>query len=141
MQNCSASTLYGYDVSPAGDLAAKVSARFAAMQPPGKDPMLDFDDRDLVRFAEQAGFSEVRLDLQVTVRRALPAVSWDAFLRSSANPNLPPNGVIFEEALTPAEVEALTAQLRPLVEAGRGTYRVALAYLTASDAGAAEPQN
>ncbi len=137
MQECSASTLYGYDISPVAELAAKVLARFAAMQPPGTDPMLDFDDRDLVRFAEQAGFSDVRLDLQVTIRHTLPAVAWDAFLRSSGNPKLPPLGVMFADALTPAEQDALAAHLRPLVEAGQGIHRAALAYLTAGDAAAA----
>jgi arsenite methyltransferase len=133
MQECGASVLFGYNAGAVAGLAAKVCAAFRAIQPPGEDPMLDFDDRDLVRLAEQAGFSDLRLDLEITVRRARPAVSWEAFLRSSGNPNLPPFGVMLEQALTPPELAAFTAHLRPLVETGQGTDRRAVAYLTASD--------
>jgi arsenite methyltransferase len=133
MQECDDRTFYGYDVSPVTELAAKVNRRFAAIQPPGKDPMLDFDERDLVRLAEQAGFSDVRLDLEVTVRRMRPVVSWDAFLRSSGNPNLPPLAIMLEDTLTAPELAAFIAQLRPLVEAGQGTDRRVVAYLTAGD--------
>lgn len=133
MQECSASTFYGYDVGPVHEAALKVSARLAAFQPMGLDPMLDFDDRDLVRLAEAAGFGDVRLDLEVTVRRTRPALAWDTFLRSAGNPNLPPLGVMLADALTPAELAAFSAHLRPLVESGRGTKRSAVAYLTARD--------
>jgi arsenite methyltransferase len=103
--------------------------------------MLDFDDRDLVRLAERAGFTDVQLDLRVSVRRARSARSWDAFLRSSGNPNLPPLAILLEQALTPAELVAFTAQLRPLVEAGQGTDRRAVAYLTAGDVDAGPPED
>ena len=102
--------------------------------------MLDFDDRDLVRLAEAAGFADVRLDLEVSVRRSRPPVPWEAFLRSSGNPNLPPLGVMLDQALTPAELAAFGAHLRPLVEAGNGTDRRAVAYLTAGDVDPARPE-
>jgi ubiquinone/menaquinone biosynthesis C-methylase UbiE len=131
MQECSARLFYGYDVGPVAELAAKVDARFAAIQPLAANPMLDFDDRDLVRLAEQAGFDDVRLDLQVTVRHSRPALAWETFVRTSPNPNVPPLAIVFDEALTPSELAAFTAHLRPLVELGDGTQRLAVAYLTA----------
>src|ERR1700677_1325732 len=51
----------GYDVMPVEPLVAKVRALYESIQPPGDDPMVDFDDRDLVRHAEQAGFAEIGL--------------------------------------------------------------------------------
>jgi arsenite methyltransferase len=48
--------LGGYDITPVKPLAAKVEALYESVQPPGDDPMLDFDERDLVRYAELAGF-------------------------------------------------------------------------------------
>jgi hypothetical protein len=57
---------HGYDVTPVKALAARVQALYAAIQPPGADPMLDFDDRDLVRHAQDAGFSEISLELLVS---------------------------------------------------------------------------
>lgn len=132
MRGCG-SLFFGYDVSPVAEIAAKLNALFAAIQPPGIDPMVDFDDRDLVRLAEQAGFADVQLDLQITVRARRPAAPWDRFLRQSGNPNLPPLAEMLENALSPAELAAFTAHLRPLVEAGLGESRKAVAYLTARD--------
>jgi len=110
-----------------------LSAEFAALQPAGTDPMLDFDDRDLVRLAERAGFGEVSLDLRVTVKNWRPAAPWDRFLRMSGNPNLPPLGEMLERSLDAKERSAFTTHLRPLVEAGIGEQRRAVVYLTAGD--------
>jgi hypothetical protein len=107
-----------YDIQPVADIAAEVAARFDAVQPRAADPMLDFDDRDLVRLAEQAGFGYVRLDLRVTVTSWRPPVPWDRFLHSSPNPKVPPIGDILVRALSPARLAAFTAHLRPLVESG-----------------------
>jgi arsenite methyltransferase len=125
----------GYDIQPVADIAAKAEARFDAAQPPAADPMLDFDDRDLVRLAEQAGFEDVRLDLRVTVTSSRSPVPWDRFLRTSPNPKVPAIGEVLAAALTPAELAVFTAHLRPLVESGRGERRRALAHLTARDGG------
>lgn len=123
----------GYDVQPVADIAAKATAGLRAVQRPALGPMLDFDDRDLVRLAEQAGFADVRLELRVTVTSSRSRVPWDRFLRSSPNPNVPPIGELLAHALTPAELAAFAAHLRPLVEGGRGEHRLALAQLTARD--------
>lgn len=133
MHVCSSHEFFGYDVSPIAEIAAKVSAQFAAIQPAATDPMLDFDDRDLVRLAEQAGFGEVNLDLRVSVKTRQPGVPWERFLRMSGNPKLPPLAEVLESALIPAEQAAFTVHLRPLVEAGQGEERTAAAYLTARD--------
>lgn len=134
MRECSSRLFFGYDISPVAEIAAKVSAQFAGIQPAGTDPMLDFDDRDLVRLAEQAGFADVQLELRVTVRTERDAAPWDRFLRQSGNPNLPPLAQMLQSALSPAELAAFTAHLRPLVETGNGEERQAVAYLTARDA-------
>jgi arsenite methyltransferase len=122
----------GYDVTPVRDLATKVSAVYAAIQPPGGDPMLDFDDRDLVRLAWEAGFPDVRLELEVTVRARKAPMPWDRFMRSSGNPLIPTFEQALQQALTRRETAALADHLKPLVETGTGVDRRALAYLTAS---------
>jgi SAM-dependent methyltransferase len=122
---------FGYDVTPVRDVAEKVRAVYTAIQPPGDDPMLDFDDRDLVRLAWEAGFAEVRLELEVTIRARKTPAPWDRFVRSSGNPLIPTFGQALQQALTPAEASALINHLKPLVEAGTGVDRMALAYLTA----------
>ena len=123
--------LLGYDVGPVRPLADKIRAVYQALQPDGVDPMVDFDERDLVRLAEAAGFAQVGLELRVTVDSERPPVPWERALRMAGNPNVPAFGAVLEQALTPAERAAFTAHLRPLVEAGAGRQRSAHAYLTA----------
>ena len=67
-----ADTLAGYDMSAIPDVARKVRAVYDAIQPPDADPMLDFDERDLLRFAEQAGFVPIKLDLEAEIRASEP---------------------------------------------------------------------
>lgn len=122
---------FGYDVRPVAGPAAKIVALYESIQPPGDDPMIDFDERDLVRHAEQAGFPEISLELQVTVENARQPVPWERFLRTSGNPLIPPVGEAMEHTLTPQEISEFSAHLRPLVETGTGQKRGALAYLTA----------
>lgn len=122
----------GYDVTPVRDLAAKVRAVYTAIQPPGKDPMVDFDDRDLVRLAWEAGFPDVKLELEVIVRARKTPVSWDLFMRSSGNPLIPTFEQALRQALTRREASTLADHLKPLVETGTGVDRRALAYLTAA---------
>jgi SAM-dependent methyltransferase len=125
----------GYDIRPVASLAAKVDALYESIQPPGEDPMGDFDERDLVRHAEQAGFPVIDLELRLTVKNTMRPIPWDRFLRMSGNPLIPPMGEAFDRTLSPDEIAAFTAYLKPLVESGTGQQRSALAYLTATKPG------
>jgi ubiquinone/menaquinone biosynthesis C-methylase UbiE len=122
---------FGYDVTPVRTLAAKVKALYESIQPPGVDPMIDFDDRDLVRHARNAGFPEIDLELQVSVKARKQPIPWDRFLRTSGNPLEPTFGEALGRSLSPQEAAELTGYLRPLVETGAGLERRAVAYLTA----------
>jgi arsenite methyltransferase len=124
--------LYGYDVTPVEGLAAKVRA---VLQGPAEaGTMIDFDERDLLAFAERAGFAELHLDYgaEVTSRPSSPVVSWEALLAVAPNPLVPTFGQAIGQALTPAEAARLKAHLRPLVEAHEQTWRMAHAYLRAT---------
>jgi len=124
--------LSGYDITPVKPLAAKVEALYESIQPPGDDPMLDFDERDLMRYAELAGFAEIDLELRVTVKNGKRPVPWELALRMSGNPLVPPLGEALERTLSPQEISEFTAHLKPLVESGTGRERHALAYLAAN---------
>jgi arsenite methyltransferase len=99
----------------------------------GLDPMIDFDERDLVVFAEEAGFVDIRLNLvaEVTTEPMWDTRDWQVFLDSSPNPLAPTFREAIEMALTPDEAERLAAVLRPQIEDGLGTTRMARAFLTA----------
>lgn len=122
---------FGYEVRPVMALAAKVQALYESIQPQGVDPMVDFDERDLVRHAEHAGFPVIDLELRVSVKNAKRPVPWERFLRMSGNPLIPPVGEALGRVLSPEEITEFTAYLRPLVESGTGQERRASAYLTA----------
>ena len=123
---------FGYDTRPVRALQAKVDALYESIQPRGDDPMGDFDERDLLRHAEEAGFSVMDLELRVTVENAKRPVPWERFLRMSGNPLIPPLGEALDRSLTADEIISYTEHLRPLVESGTGQERRAAAYLTAT---------
>jgi len=120
---------WGYPSDGLSDLAERVERIYEEIQPPS-DPMLDFDERDLIRLAEEAGFFPIELELQAEVRSMEPR-PWPAFLNSSGNPRIPTIAEAMDRALTPDERERFSEHLRPLVEQGTGTWRMATAYVTA----------
>ncbi len=120
----------GYTVEEVAEPMAKVRAVFEAIQPPGVDPMLDFDERDLLRLSEEAGFEQVHMRLRVEIKPAEPG-PWATFVNSSGNPRIPTLAEVMREALTPTDSDRVIAQLRPLVEQGRGQWRMATTYLWA----------
>ena len=120
---------WGYPGDGLAELAARVENVYEEIQPP-EDPMLDFDERDLVKLAESAGFFPIELELRAYVRPSEPR-PWEAFLKSSGNPKIPTIREAMDRALTPEERERFTEHLRPLVEEGKGVWRMAQAYLRA----------
>ncbi len=125
---------WGYDVTPVADLAAQARATLRRQQSPAARTMLDFDERDLITFAEEAGFRDVRLTLDVVIKPgglfgAEP--SWETFAHTAPNPLAPTLAEVLAAALSPAAAARFVAHLRPLVEAGAGTRRSAQAFLVA----------
>lgn len=120
----------GYDITPVAELAQKVQVVYLRIQPPDSDPMTDFDERDLVSLAEKAGFSEIHLELQIDVKPPKNR-DWSVLLRTAGNPKIPTLEEAMQQVLTPAETERFVGHLRPLVEAGQGVRRSAVAYLWA----------
>lgn len=122
----------GHDITPIKPLVDKVEALYQSIQPPGEDPMLDFDDRDLLRHAEQAGFAQIDLELRVTVKNRTQQIRWEQGLRMSGNPLVPTLGEALDRTLSPQEITEFTAYLKPLVESGTSRTRLAVAYLAAA---------
>jgi arsenite methyltransferase len=121
---------FGLDDPEVAALARKVEAVYGDAQPED-DPMLDFDERDLVDLAEAAGFFPLHLSLEAEITPLEPR-SWSGFLEQAANPRIPTLAEAMERAMTLDEQERLAAHLRPLVEEGRGIWRMASAYLYAT---------
>ena len=121
----------GFDVWPIQEIAAKVRALYERLQPLNSDPMVNFDERDLLAHAEAAGFDEIHLDYEATIRPKKP-LRWEHLFRTSGNPNIPTLEDAVYQTLTPSEAEEFVAYLRPRVEVGEGMDREARAYLWAA---------
>jgi ubiquinone/menaquinone biosynthesis C-methylase UbiE len=120
----------GFDITPHIDITKKIKAVYERLQNPITDPVINFDERDLLRFAEQAGFGEIHLELNVEIKPN-DFDNWDMMLRIAPNPRVPNLEEAMQEVLTTAEQHAFVEYLRPLVEAKRGMIRWAVAYLWA----------
>jgi arsenite methyltransferase len=123
-----------YAIGAIPEIAAKLNAVYDALQPPDTDPMLNFDERDLVRLAEEAGFYPISLQYDAEIRR-VDTCPWDAFRNQAGNPQIPTLAEAMADALTNAEQRVLTTVLRPLVEDGIGTWRLGHAFLFAENPG------
>ncbi len=122
---------WGYDVTPVMETAQKVKALYHRLQPVETDPMMNFDERDLMAFAEQAGFGEIHLELRAEISPADEKASWEAYFKTAGNPKIPTLEEAIQQTLTPEEAEKFIAHLRPLVEGRQQVRRWAGAYLWA----------
>ena len=125
---------FGLPDSPVDDLLRKVALVFvAAGNTSAAQTMIDFDERDLLTWAEAAGFDAVELDYRAQLRvPAEPITDWPALKNSSPNPLAPTYGEAIAAVLTPAEQERLDAYVQGLVDAGVPTRRtLAVVFLRA----------
>jgi arsenite methyltransferase len=120
-----------FDTAPVAKLVARIRVVAERDWPEVEDDqMLGFDERDLLDFAEEAGFREIHLELQVAITPVAPRL-WETMLHSAGNPLDPTLEEVIAQALTPKEARRYEAHLRPLVERGEGVERGAMAYLWA----------
>ena len=89
-----------------------------------------YSERDLVRFAQNAGFAEVHLELHID---SFPSIvrSWEVFVNSSPHPLAPPLSVIMAEQFTAAERELFERSMRPVIEDPSAVSVDRMVYLTA----------
>jgi len=120
---------WNYDVTPVSHLAAKLRAVYERAHPPDSSPMMNFGERDLLEFAQLAGFEELQLDLNVEIVPGVWWGSWEAFLNAAGNPLAPTLAEAMAEVLTEQEAAEFEAYLRPLVDAQQGIKRVAVVYM------------
>ncbi|MET8229671.1 class I SAM-dependent methyltransferase [Micromonospora sp. NPDC005298] len=121
--------LFGLGGSPVHDLVAKVRNVYQGRT----QPMVDFDERDLMTWAETSGFEAVELDYRAQLDvPAEPITDWDEIKRVAPNPLVPTYGEAIAAALTDDERERLDAHMAALAAARTPTRRTtAIAFLRA----------
>jgi SAM-dependent methyltransferase len=127
---------WGFDASAVRDLVEKLWAYEgwigeAAEQAHQSDPMMNFGEGDLYRFAVRAGFPEVRVELVLERAPGSWVRDWDTLLATAPNPNAHTVAELLGAALSPEERERFEAHMRPIVERGSGMKESAFAYVTA----------
>jgi arsenite methyltransferase len=126
-------TLLGLDPAPIADLVAKIRTAYLAATP-ATATMLDFDERDLVRWAAEAGFTGVRLDYRAEVDMPGPPIKdWPAVRRTAPNPLVPTYGEVLDAVLTPAERDRFDAHVESLADVPT-RHTAATAFLSATRA-------
>jgi SAM-dependent methyltransferase len=117
----------GYDVRPVRDVVEKMRGCF------GASALVGWDERDLLRWVEAAGFADVEItvELEVKPHPMTPNRDWDTFRNFAPNPLAPTLQEAMDEGLTAEEQQRFVAHLRPLVERWEGSYRMASAYVRA----------
>lgn len=123
---------FGFDdVAGIEDLLARVWRR--EQEAGVNDAMIDFGATDLFAHAERAGFADIELELHLELKPEpmWQTRDWNVFVNSSPNPLLPTFAEAMAASLTPEEAERVVAKLRPQVEGGLGTRRLAHCWLLA----------
>ncbi|HLK70856.1 MAG TPA: methyltransferase domain-containing protein [Steroidobacteraceae bacterium] len=92
-------------------------------------PLTNFGERDLIRMAQEVGFSALHLELHIDIVPPT-AESWDAFVRSSPHPLAPSLQTILQERFTPVEREEFERTMRPLWHDQRAFGTTRIAYLS-----------
>lgn len=93
-------------------------------------PLANYSERDLIRFAQSAGFVDLHLELHIDVVPSMVR-TWEAFINSSPHPLAPPLSVIMAEQFTPEEREYFERSMRPVVEDPKAVSTDRMVYLTA----------
>jgi len=125
--------MYGLDLAAVADLAEKVRRAFAG-EPAEENPMLNFDERDLLCWAREAGFTALELDYraEVDVPEPLPAADWEQLAQTAPNPLAPTFAEALAQALTDEERDRFERHVRAVFAAGTPARRtIATAYLRA----------
>jgi SAM-dependent methyltransferase len=110
--------LFGLDLTPVADLAGKLMRAYTRGAPE-QNPMLNFDERDLLAWARAAGFVALELDYraEVQVPEPLPDTDWEAVKTSAPNPLVPTYEQALAELLTPAERDRFEDHMRAVFAA------------------------
>ncbi|MGC5022666.1 methyltransferase domain-containing protein [Micromonospora sp. DT47] len=111
--------LFGLDMTPIADLAAKLRRAYESV-PQAENPMLSFDERDLLRWARGAGFASVELDYraEVEVPYPLPTTDWEVLKKTAPNPLAPTYEEALAQMLTDQERYRFENHVRAVLAAG-----------------------
>ena len=131
MNELNRSTFLGFDSSGVEELAGKVQHVFEQSAP---QAMTGFDETDLFRLAEDAGFRETQVTLELkSSQPPFGSMDWSVERMTSPNPLAPTVARAIDLALTPAEAERFERHMASAMnKARRLVNRSAYAFVKAT---------
>lgn len=93
-------------------------------------PICNFSERDMLRLVQEAGFSEIHLELHIDVQPSI-MTTWETFIGISPHPWAPTLKTILAEQFDTRERELFEQIMRPLVESRQAVVTDRIVYLTA----------
>ena len=96
-------------------------------------PYTNFSQTDLLRQAQEAGFTDLNLDIQVYADDRC-AMAWETFINLSPHAMAPTLATIMQDKFTPEERAILETALRPTVESGAYGLTERMTYLSGTKA-------
>jgi arsenite methyltransferase len=110
--------------------------RWKAAQFPDEEDALartaitNYTERDLVRFAQKSGFTDIHLELHIDVHTSAPT-PWETFVDKSPHPLAPTLRSVLREKFSAQEQELFEEIMRPRIETGGNVSFERMIYLTA----------
>jgi len=95
------------------------------------NPLTNYTERDLVKLAHDAKFTEIHLELHIDVAETL-ITSWDVYLTCSPHPLAPSLSVVMAEQFSAEERDFFEKSMRPTIENDRLSIATRMTYLTAT---------
>ena len=95
-----------------------------------ESPIVNFSERNLVNFANAAGFTAIHMRLHIDIMPSL-VTNWSVFLGISPHPWAPSLATILEKSFSPDERDLFEKLVRPTVESGKAVTTDRVAYLNA----------
>jgi arsenite methyltransferase len=95
------------------------------------NPTTNYSERDLVRYAMDAGFTDIHMEFHIDVGPSR-TTSWDIVLKNRPFPWAPSLGELLREEFSKEEGQLFEQVLRPLLTSGQQSFAVRTAFLSAS---------
>jgi arsenite methyltransferase len=114
----------------------KLVQRYRAAAFPAADsdiltsPITNFNERGLFRFAREAGFSGIHVELHIDLQPALK-ITWEGMLEVAVHPWAPTLREILARDFSKQEAAEFERIFRPIVEQSQAEQKQIVAYLTA----------
>ncbi len=128
---------FGISFAPVDHIFAKYKRPESTQtEPPlddslNRDPMLNFDQHDLIDQAFESGFTSVNIECELSSNRKSKAYPWEIFYLGAPNPLVPSLKERLQERFSEEDLLEFERIMKPVVDSAYITHHSSLVYLFA----------